>query len=237
MKYFYFVLCVLFFSCSSKEKLTSKKVLANSIKKHDPNNNWNTSLYKLRIQEPRVQNSIRFSNVMLDTKTGAFSLERNRDSFISKHSIDKNGNAKTLLNGVISKDSILIKKYRLDPKRNSGYKRYYEFFSLLPMSLQNEKYNLKDDVTEVIYNDRNALKITLELEKPFFSKDWNLYFSAKDFTFLGVEMFFLDDAKKGERIFFDGEIIINDVSISRFHHWYEIDGTYSGSDIIVKELK
>ncbi|PQJ80437.1 DUF6503 family protein [Polaribacter porphyrae] len=238
MKYFSFYLLLLIFSCSTKtEILKSEEIIAKSIQKHDPKNQWSTASFEVHIQEPRVKNPERFSIVKLNNENGSFELQRNRDASISKHSIDENGIAKTLLDDKISTDSLLIKKYRLDPERNFGYKRFYQLLLGLPMSLQDEKIALKDKVEEVIFNDKNAYKLSVELEKPMFSKNWNLYFSVDDFTLLGIEIIFPDDATKGERLLFDGEIKISNIISPRMRHWYELDNTYSGSDIILREVK
>lgn len=237
MKNIFVLILLISFSCIKKNNFDANKILENSILKHDPNSNFENLKIKFRIQEPRLQNPTRFSSIFLNNKTGEFSLERNRDSFISKHIVDENQISKTFLNGVISRDSTLIKKYRLDPRKNKGYRKYYRFFGLLPMSLKNEQYILENSFSNVIFNKTPAYKISLVLKEHFFSKHWHLFFSKKDFTFLGVEMFFPDDKSKGERILFDGEINVNNVILPRFRHWYELDGTYSGSDIIVSSIK
>ena len=50
-------------------------------------------------------------------------------------------------------------------------------------------------------------------------------------------MVFPDDIKKGERIIFDDIIKINSILIPRIRNWHNLDNTYSGSDILLKELK
>lgn len=56
-------------------------------------------------------------------------------------------------------------------------------------------------------------------------------------TVKGIEIIFTDKPNKGERIYFDEHIIINGIKIPRIRHWHELkDDTYSGTDIIIKEL-
>lgn len=53
----------------------------------------------------------------------------------------------------------------------------------------------------------------------------------------GIEIVFLDKPNEGERIYFDGIMDIHGVKIPRIRHWYEVkDDSYSGSDIISKEV-
>lgn len=237
MKYLSFFFLLILFNCTEKSVLTNTEILEKGIKKHDPKNEWKTAKINVHIQEPRIKKPERYSIVKLNNQTGSFELQRNRDTSISKHNIDENGISKTLLDDKISTDSLLIQKYRLDPKRNFGYKRFYQILLGLPMSLQDEKITLIDNVEEIIFNDKNAYKLSVELKKPMFSKNWNLYFSVDDFTLLGIEMVFLDDKTKGERLFFDSEIKIGEMILPRMRHWHKLDNTYSGSDVILEEIK
>jgi len=237
MKYSLIIIIVLFVGCNNQQKLTSSQILENSIQKHDPNGRLKNLNFKLRVQEPRLQNPTRFSVVTLDNKTGEFELQRKRETHISKHIINKRGISKTLLDDRIETDTSVIKKYRLEPKRNIIYRRFYQSFSMLPMSLHSEKYILNETVEKVIFNKTLAYKISLKLEDSLFSKNWNMFFSRDDFTFLGLETIFLDNQSKGERIYFDGNLTIDGVSFSRYHHWHKLNGEYSGSDIFLKEIK
>lgn len=237
MKYFSIIILSLFLSCNNQPALTSSEILEKSIQKHDPDGNFKNLSFKLRVQEPRLQNPERFSIVSLNNITGEFELQRDRETHVSRHIIDKNNIAKTLFDNEIETDTFLIRKFRLDPKRNFIYRRYYQSFSMLPMSLQTEKHILKESVEKVTFNEIPAFKISLELEEPMWSNNWNIFFSQDDFTFLGGEVIFPDDPSKGERIYFDGYFTIAGVSFSRYHHWHELNGKYLGSDIFVKELE
>ena len=237
MRYFFIFILTLCMGCSEQRTLTSSQILKKSIQKQDPNNTLRDLKFKLRVQEPRLQIPERFSIVTLDNKTGEFELQRNRDSSISRHIIDKNGTAKTLLDNSTITDSSLIKKYRLEPQRNFSYRRFYRSFSLLPMSLQKEEYVLSEAVENVEFNDIPAYKISLELGEPMFSKNWNLFFAIADFTFLGLEIVYPEDASKGERVYFDGNFKMDGLSFARYHHWHELNGEYLGSDIFVSGIE
>lgn len=236
----YIILCfiLVFASCASNETNPSgKDIIAKSIQKHDPDSKWSTAELHLRIQEPRLQNPVRYSEVTLNNKNGAFSMFRNREEHVSNHVIDHEGNATTYLDGNIVTDTLLIKKYRLEPSRNTIYRRFYQSLMGLPMSLQIEKLDSVGNVTRVVFNAIESYKVPVVLEEPMFSKHWNLYFSKSDFSMVGIEMVFPDDPKKGERLFFEGSVYLDGITIPRYKHWHELSGEYAGSDIIVKSLK
>ncbi|QTD39220.1 hypothetical protein JL193_08290 [Polaribacter batillariae] len=239
MKYYHVLIVLMFINCSKSEikSLESKQIIAKSIQKHDPKKQWETTSFKVHIQEPRNKNPHRYSIVDLNNKTGHFELQRNREAFISKHIIDENGNAKTFLDHKIVVDTLMIQKYRLNPKINVRYKRFYQLLLGLPMSLQSEKVIIKDKIEPTLYNKKEVYKINIELKEPLFSKYWNLYFSQEDYMLLGVEMMFPDNPKKGERLFFDGIIKIDEILVPRMRHWYNMEDVYTGSDIILTEIK
>lgn len=238
MRYLALAMILLLGSCQSNDSLLSgKEIIDKSIQKHDPNGQWQKANFALRIQEPRLQNPTRYSVIMLNNANGSFSLERNRDKSISIHRIDSAGNATTLFDGNIVTDSILIKKYRLDPSRNFGYRRFYQSLMGLPMSLATEKLDSIGSVSETVFNGVDSYKVAIELEEPLFSKHWKLFFSKSDFSLVGLEMVFPDDPSKGERLYFEGSIDINGFSIPRHKHWHDLSDTYHGSDVIVKTLK
>ncbi|MFY0603947.1 MAG: hypothetical protein JXQ93_08345 [Flavobacteriaceae bacterium] len=240
----YLLLCclLLLFSCTPKETvLSGKDIITRSIQKHDPKKQWATAKIKIRTQEPRLQTPTRYSIVKLDNATGAFSLHRNRDHYISNHLIDSVGNAVTFLDHKIVTDTTLIKKYRLEPKRNSRYRRYFQSFTGFPMSLQIEKFEKLDSIgntTETVFNNIDSYKVTVALKEPMFSKHMNVYFAKKDFRMIGIDMISLEEPTKGERIYFEGSIQIQSFTLARYKHWHDLSsGEYLGSDIIVKEIK
>lgn len=53
----------------------------------------------------------------------------------------------------------------------------------------------------------------------------------------GIEITFPDKPNEGERIYFDGIIMINGIKTPQIRHWHELkDDSYAGSDLIIKEL-
>ena len=80
--------------------------------------------------------------------------------------------------------------------------------------------------------------IPIELRKPIFSDRWNIFISKSTHEYKGMEIIFPDDSLKGERLIFEGEIDINEMKIPRIRHWHDYyDNSYTGTDIILKELE
>lgn len=224
---------VVFGSCNKKEAIINKEtILKKSIQFHDPKNEWETSHFKVHIQEPRIRNPYRYSIVELNNASGFFELQRNRNKHVSIHRINKKSSI-TFLDGKIITDSVLVKKYRLEPTRNKGYHRFYKTLLGLPMSLPSEIKQI-DSVEETLFNSTKSYKLSIELHKELFSKHWILYVAKENFKILGLEMIFPNNPEKGERLIFEGKYMINSINIPRIRHWRELNSNYSGSDILIK---
>ncbi len=235
---FLIILALFLVGCNQEKALDGKLILENAIVKHDSLGNWNKIKLELHIQEPRISNPYRYSILTLNNSNNSFKLKRNRDQYISEHIIDSNGISFTLLNGKTEVDSILIKKYRLNPSRNIGYKNFYQLLYGLPMSLNN---HLKEiiKISENVFNEEECYKIEMELKEPMISKYWNLFVSKSDMEVKGIEIILPDKPDGGERIYFDRLMTVDGgIKIPRIRHWHEFkDDTYSGTDLIIKELK
>jgi len=219
------------------DDLNGEAILQASIKRHDPDGRWQSAILKFHAEEPRLGNPRRYSRIMLDNNTGAFTLERNRDQHISIHTISDDGAYRTTLDGKIMTDPDLIKKYRLAPARNIGYRKFSHDLYGLPMSLSGDAVAEYGETTETTYNGDKSYRLSLTLKDGFFSNYWAVYIAVEDERLLGVEMIFPDDPLKGERLYFDKEIEIAGMYLPRIRHWHELsDDSYSGSDIIVKSI-
>jgi hypothetical protein len=242
MRHFNFLLLPLTFllvsSCTiPPPRPDAQTILQNSQAKHDPDALWSEMEFQLHIQEPRVGNTARFSKVYLNNASGVFQLKRNRDSKIATYAMDEDGSVKVLLNGSESYADSLAERYRLDPSGVPRYQEYYQVMFGLPMTLNDALLAQLGAAQKVYYNKTPCYKIPVSLQQALFSKEWIIYISQKDFTFKGIEIIFPDDPQRGERVYFDGEIAINGISIPRYRHWHEYHGdAYSGSDIIVERL-
>ncbi len=226
-------------SCATdeKNKLSGEEVLYQSIKYHDPKDNWDEFDMSIRIQEPRIGNPSRYSVLSLNNQDHSFELIRNRDNHLSKHIIDDKGVSKVYLDDNEEISPELVTKYRLTPERNKGYHEFYKMLYGLPMSLDKASLNRIGEVESSIYNNQLCYKIPIELKEAMFSMNWIIYISKSKFEFKGMEIIFPDDNTKGERLYYEGSISIGDMRLPRIRHWHELSNNdYSGSDIIIGEL-
>jgi len=107
----------------------------------------------------------------------------------------------------------------------------------LPMTLNEGSVKKYGEFESATYNNHDCFKIPIELKEEMFSKNWIAYISQSDYVFKGMEIVFPGDDTKGERLYYNGSIVIDGVQIPRIRHWHELStDVYSGSDIIIKEL-
>ena len=234
----------LFLSCSEQQEkehasapMEATEILKKSQSIHDPNGEWDKLQWAVHIQEPRIGNPARYSKVRLNNANGAFELIRNREQHISKHVIDEKGEAKIYLDDSEEIADSLVEKFRLKPKRNAGYRDFYQLMYGLPMSLGEEIIVKMGEAELKDFNGMECYKIPIELKEAMFSKNWLVYIAKDSFKLKGVEVVFPEDESKGERLYFEGEVNLQGVRIPRIRHWHEYaSDDYSGSDIVLKEL-
>lgn len=234
-------ICLLsfFYSCnpSPSEHVDGQEILDQSIAFHDPQGHWSQAQLDIFIQEPRVPNPPRYSELSLNNATGAFKLVRNRDEDLVTYLIEEDGESYIMLGGERDIDSALINKYRLDPSRNGGYRNFYQTMIGLPMSLKEGLSQIKQ-TSETLFNEKPCYKVEIELKEPLFSKNWNLFINKKTKALEGLEIISDDNGTADEHLIFEGEFAIGGMKIRRIRHWYNEEfGGYLGSDLILKELE
>ena len=228
---------LLLVSCSKpNSELSGKEIIEKSVLKHDPKNQWSSAEFTFRIQEPRLQNPERFSLVYLNNETDAFKLMRNREDKIASYGINADGITTVLLDNKSITDSLLIKKYLLQPERVHVYKNSYQTILGLPMTLNNELVSDIGTVSKAIFDGKPAFKFQVALKRKVFSDQWILYFSEEDFSLLGIDILHPNEPNRGERLYFEKSIQVQDMQLHRMKHWYDMNGTYLGSDVTVYNL-
>lgn len=233
---FLIVLVLILCGCGQEKIPDGQLILEKTILEHDPLHQWDKTKLHIHVQEPRVSNPHRYSILNLDNSNTTFRLARNRDQYLSEHSINRDGNSFVLLDGKAEIDSVLIAKYRLDATRNFGYRNFYRLLYGLPMSLSTTLKKVIN-TSESVFNKEDCYKIQIELKEPVISKSWNLYVSKSTMRIRGIEILVPEKASGGERLYFDELVIINGIKIPRIRHWHELNNDmYSGSDIIIQEI-
>jgi hypothetical protein len=214
----------------------SQYILQKSQEIHDPQGVWDKAELSIYVQEPRLQNPLRYSVLSLNNRTGAFSLIRDSEMGEVERIIDEDGNASVLLNGSSQIDEDVIQKYRLGAERNAGYQSFYKRIYGLPMSVNENMWLYIEDAETTTLEGQEVYKIKIELKEAMISKHWELFISTKDYTLVALKFNHSEAPDRPDEIIrFDGEYSIDGITIPRFRHWYhEESGDYRGSDIIVK---
>ena len=201
---------------------------------HDPSGKWENTLLNFHIEEPRIGNPTRFSEIFLNIADGTFSLVRNREDHLTTYSMDANGKPMVLLDGSEQFDEELRARYRLYPDRVSGYRDFYRMMYGLPMSLELSRIRSLGDVTAGSFQGERAIVFTIEWKKSIIKPVWKVFLNPETYSTMGVELIDPDDAGSGERIVFEGLIAYNGIRIPHMRHWYSLkNNSYLGSDIII----
>lgn len=225
--------CSFLYACKKATFISPEEMLSKSIAYHDPSGNWDKTALHLHIQEPRIKNTSRYSVVTIDNKLNSFELKRNRGDKTASYIMSADGDASTQLNGEAVTDTNSIKQYLLQPSRVGRYQDFYKQLLGLPMSIQPLIDSLGTS-KKVLFNNKSCIKVPVKLTKGVFSNYWNLFFDPTTFEIVGIEIIYPDDPEKGERLYFDGAIKIDGLTLPRHRHWHEYKGdAYSGSDILI----
>ncbi|MDR9414718.1 MAG: hypothetical protein RI564_00445 [Gracilimonas sp.] len=217
---------------------TGTEILERSKQKHDPDGQWSNTELSIHIQEPRIQNRLRYSQLAMYTKTGYFKLVRDSEPGIIERIIDHEGNAQVLLNGSPEIADDIKEKYRLGADRNTGYRSFYRLMYGLPMSLTEDVVEEIGKPKESNFAGQEVYSLEIELKEPMISKKWELMLDRVDYSMVALKFDHADDSNRpNEVILFDGKYRWEGISIPRFRHWYHEDsGAYQGSDVIVNNL-
>lgn len=215
---------------------SATKLLTESVKYHDPNNQWGKSIIAAEIDEPRQANPQRHSKVYINKQNQSFYLERPSDKGMLKWEF-KEGLSLTYLDSISSEmlEKSVIDSYRLQPDRTSRYFEFYDYMLGLPMSLTKREAEILPKVEIVRFNGQEAYKISLVFSEPLISKSWSFYFTTDTKQLVGASYLNDNTGEPSEYIIISSEYVENEaLKIPRFRHWYESKSQeYLGSDIIL----
>ncbi|BFP43146.1 hypothetical protein FGF1_39910 [Flavobacteriaceae bacterium GF1] len=209
-------------------------LLEKSKKIHDRDGTWPSQKLEFRVQEPRVQNPERFSEVLINRSNQSFALKRRIDSKEIEIHVS-NDQVWFKIDGNEIKDETLLGKYRLSEPRAKGYQRFYQTIYGIPMSIDTTFYKKIEHVKKVKFQGADAFLIMFSLREEMIGKQWGLILSNTDFRVLGLEIYHPgSENDERETIWFDGYFEKNGILIARFKHWFlNGDKEYLGSDIII----
>ncbi|MCB0567698.1 MAG: hypothetical protein KDD01_25300 [Phaeodactylibacter sp.] len=232
------------FSCSSstgeetsQSGLSAGEVLQRSLQFHDPQDKWPGAALHFVIDEPRIQNPGRLSEVFLNNTEGTFSINRRYGNTLVTRGIIRDSCYNLVDSVLVSpEDTAMMRLHRLECERTQGYRGFYQLLNGMPMSLHAPEVNLLPETVEDTFAGRKTLQITARFNDPVMSEEWVFYFAPDNYQLLGYG-YAAEGA--GEYIRLDGLVLIDDMKLPRMRHWYsQANGAYLGSDIyvIVKEL-
>ena len=211
-------------------------IVAQSKLKDDTDQRWNQSEFRLHIQEPRVNNPQRYSRVVLNNASSYFEIERNRSEGTIKRIIDERGSFRALFNDNTDVPAEIIEKYGINQQRSQGYRNFYQAMYGLPMSVTKEFYDKMAPAEPIVFEGKEAYRISLELKQEMISKHWQLIISIEDYALLALEFYHPENPEEGEIIKFQDNLRIDNITLPRMRHWYDKQtDEYLGSDIIVTE--
>jgi len=201
------------------QQLNGKTLLAKSIDYHDAKNKWKkwNPIFTLELEMQNRPN--RISEVTIDNKRGSFDLKVQRDSHLIERIIE-NDKCKTLIDGKITTDSAMIKKYRLTCERTEMYHNYYTYLYGLPMKLNDEGTIVHEKVEAVNFKGKDYWRMKVTYEENVGKDIWYFYFDKTTYA-LKVYQFYHDEAKNdGEYILLEGEVTLDNIRIPKDRTWY-----------------
>ena len=106
----------------------------------------------------------------------------------------------------------------------------------LPMSLDEGIIEEIQQVQTVQEDGKELFEISLKLNRSVISDHWKLLVAVDNFQLIGIELLHPETPEEGERLVFEDLVSLGDVQVPRIRHWYDLQATYLGSDIIIKEI-
>ena len=217
--------------------LSAGDVLQRSLQFHDPQDKWPGAALHFVIDEPRIENPERQSEVFLNNAKKTFSINRRYGQTLITRGI-VGDSCYSMADSVLVNpaDTATIRLHRLECERTRGYRAFYKLLNGMPMSLYAPEVQLLPEVAEDSIGGRKALRIAARFNNPVIGEEWFIYFDPENYQLLGYGY---ADEGAGEILRLDGLVEVGGMRLPRMRHWYNrLDNSYLGSDIyvIVEEL-
>ena len=217
--------------------LSAGDVLLRSIQFHDPQDKWARANLHFVIDEPRIENPDRLSEVFLNNAEHTFSINRRYGNTLVTRGIIQDSCYSLVDSALVNPvDTATIHLHRLECERTQGYRNFYKLLNGMPMSLYVPEVQVLPEVVEDSIGGQRALRISARFNNPVIGEEWFIYFNPENFHLLGYG-YAAEGA--GELLRLDGLVEVGGMKLPRMRHWYNrIDGSYLGSDIyvVVEEL-
>jgi len=202
------------FGCNSnqeKKVLSAEEILLRSIKSHDPHDNWKNLQKQFFFTLTRVDR-VDSTTIALNNTNQIFTHTSNHMTFKMKQNVC---------------DSSVTK---INCERQKWLKDYYSYLWGLPMRLKHDLNLLDKKVDTVNFNNTKTMRLKINYKKDV----WYYFISLNNFELVGVEFYFDKEEKKGERILFEVNKIINEIKIPNSRVWYNLEN--NDENFLAKEL-
>ena len=83
---------------------------------------------------------------------------------------------------------------------------------------------------------KEVFEIALKLNRSVISEHWKLLVAVDNYQLIGIELLH-PETDEGEKLVFEDLMSLGEMQIPRIRHWYDLEATYLGSDIIIKEIE
>ena len=194
------------------QQLTSKKILEQSIKFHDPNGEWPTLKAELTFSETRPGGPDRKSVAQIDNGQSFFALNRNDEQIYQ-----------------VDRDSCTIVKGEADCERATMMRNYYTYLWGLPMKLKDPGTELDEQYTEETLEGVACYVLRVPYEKDI----WYFYMRKDNYAMVAYKFYKDEAAGKGEFIPTAGLFELGTMKIPNTRTWYRLpENEVLGTDIL-----
>ncbi len=207
-------------------------MLDKSISHHDPAGSWHESPITLNLRETRLNAEDRHTTVIFDQKNSVFELNQTRDKHQYQYLIEGD-QVKILFDGQETKDTALIRKYRLNHDRARVMQNFYTYLYGLPMKLKDPGTNIDPVVQDTTFQSINVYGLKVTYDPQVGDDIWYFYFDKSSFALRGYRFYHDESANDGEYITLEDEAKIDQMRLPKERKWYtNREDAYLGSDII-----
>ncbi len=233
----YILLFSFLFSFSSaihSQSISAEEIIRRSIEYHDPQGKLLKKNVRLFLTETRPNGSDRKSEVSFHIKKEKFEMNQHIDDHNIISRLDK-GEASFLVDGTSEFSNETSEKYRLNEKRLTMMKNYYQYLWLMPLKLNDEGTNLNPTVKTVDFFGKESLEIRVTYDPSVGGDVWYFYFNPESFALQGYRFYHEEEKNDGEYILLDEETTFENVRLPKQRKWYtHKEDKFLGADILDK---
>lgn len=229
-----YLLLIFLFNITSTfaQDITGAALLERSIQYHDPNGNWQSFEGTLQLSQDTPKRKDEKATVYFNNKTGFFKHTKAGEDGIVERSVN-NDSCYFYLNNSTDIDSSLIKKHRLNCKRNKLLRNYYLYLYGLPMKLKDDGTIVNQRVNLANFQGIECLALKVNYKPEVGDDVWYFYFDKVTYALIGYRFYHEESKNDGEYITLSGEKIINEIRIPKVRKWYyNKDDKYLGTDTL-----